>query len=66
MVQEERMTWIGLGREMLLGRFVIAALLCAQAGVLSALAVAILPFLVEVLQLRSCRKHRHRAGEWTC
>ena len=60
------MTWIHLGQQVLMERFVIAALLCAQVGVLGALAVTILPFLSEALQLRSSRRNKGRAGEWTC
>jgi hypothetical protein len=66
MVPEENMTWIRLGREVLLEKFVIAVFLCAQAGVLAALAVAMLPLISEILQLRSCRKPRHRAGGRIC
>jgi hypothetical protein len=66
MVPEENMPWIRLGREVLLEKFVIAALLCAQAGVLAAVAVAILPLISEILQLRSCRKQRRRAGGSIC
>jgi hypothetical protein len=66
MVPEENMTWIRLGREVLLEKFVIASLLFAQAGVLAVLAVAILPLISEILQLRSCRKQRRRAGGSIC
>jgi len=60
------MTWIRLGQEVLLERFVIAALACAQVGVLGALAVAILPFVSELLQIRSSGRNKGRVGEWTC
>ena len=60
------MTWIRLGQEVLLGRFVIAALACAQAGMFGALAVAILPFVSEVVQNRSSRRKTGCPGEWTC
>ena len=60
------MTWVRLGQEVLLERLLIAALACAQVGVLGALAVAILPFVSEVLQIRSSRKQKGRAGAWTC
>jgi hypothetical protein len=66
MVPEENMTWIRLGREVLLEKFVIAVFLCAQAGVLAALAVAMLPLISEVLQLRSCPKQPRRAGGSIC
>ncbi len=60
------MTWIRLGQEVLLERFVIAVLTCAQVGVIAALVAAILPFVSEVLQIRSSRMEKKRAGEWTC
>ena len=60
------MTWIRLGQEVLLERLVIAALACAQVGVLGALGVAILPLVSEALQVRSGRRSKGREGEWTC
>ena len=54
------MTWLGLRQEVLLEKVVPLALLCAQIGLLGALAVAILPFVSEALELRSCQKHRRR------
>jgi hypothetical protein len=66
MVPEENMTWIRLGREVLLEKFVIAVFLCAQTGVLAVLAVAILPLISEILQLRSRPKQRRRAGGSIC
>ena len=60
------MTWIRLGQELLLKRFVIAALTCAQVGVIGALVAAILPLVSEVVQNRSSRKKIGCAGEWTC
>jgi hypothetical protein len=66
MVPEENMTWIRLGREVLLEKFVIAVFLCAQTGVLAVLAVAILPLISEILQLRSRSKQRRRAGGSIC
>jgi hypothetical protein len=66
MVPEENMTWIHLGREVLLEKFVIAVFLCAQTGVLAVLAVPILPLISEILQLRSRPKQRRRAGGSIC
>jgi len=60
------MTWIRLGQEVLLERLAIAALTCAQVGVIGVLVVAILPFVSEVLQIRSNRMKKRRVGEWTC
>ena len=60
------MTWIQLGKEVLLERFVIASLSLAQVGLLGALAVAKLPFVSEVVQNRSSRRKKGCAGEWTC
>jgi hypothetical protein len=58
------MNWIG--QEVLLERVVALALLCAQVGLLGALAVAILPLVAEALELRSCGKDRCRWGGMTC
>ena len=60
------MTWIRLGQEVLLERIAIAALACTQVGVIGALVAAILPFVSEVLQIRSSRMKKRRVGEWTC
>jgi hypothetical protein len=60
---EEKMTWM---HEVLLERFIIAALACTQVGVLGALAVVILPLVSEALQIRSTRKQKGGTGEWTC
>jgi hypothetical protein len=60
------MTWIRLGQEVLLERLAIAALTCAQVGAIGALVAAILPFVSEVLQIRSSRMENRRVGEWTC
>ncbi len=54
------MTLIPLGRETLLGRLVLSALFCAQAGMLGSLAVAIIPLIVEALDSRFRRKDRRR------
>ena len=59
-VPKEKMTWIRLGQEVLLEKVIASTLLCAQLGLLGALAVAILPFVSEVLQLRSSQKRRRR------
>ena len=60
------MTWIRLGQEVLLEKLAIGALTCAQVGVIGALVAAVLPFVSEVLQIRSSRMKKERAGEWTC
>jgi len=60
------MTWIRLGQEVLLEKLAIGALTCAQVGVIGALVAAVLPFVSEVLQIRSSRIKKGRAGEWTC
>jgi len=60
------MTWIRLDQDVMLERLAIAALTCAQVGVIGALVAAILPFVSEVLQIRSSRMEKRSAGEWTC
>lgn len=55
-----------LGEELVLERVALAAFYCAQIGVLGALAVAILPLLVEILRLRRCRKNSRTGGGRTC
>ena len=57
---EEKMTWIRLWQQGLLEKVVALALLCAQVGLLGALAVAILPFVSEVLELCPCQRHKRR------
>lgn len=64
------MTWIRLYQEVLLEKVIAPASRCAELGLFGALAVAILPFVSEVLQLlpwqsagAATQRHDQSTGE---
>lgn len=50
------MAWIGAWQELLLERIFAAVLFCARINDLSMLALAILPFVMEMIALRAKRR----------
>src|ERR1700733_3198065 len=54
-VPEDKMAWIRLYQEVFLDKVMAPVLRCPQLGLFGALAVAIFPIVLKVLQPRSCQ-----------